>query len=203
MILNKDIIGKTYNQFIQYAINTSDAFLTVVLKNPSPPFCSKRQLTVAKEFLPSFEPDMTTIERWANREKKEIEQDTIYKTSCAEFIKELDSYLIHQRHNPIWPSTEILSGSSLYDINVYSTNQSVKELLLRPNSFLSWRFPYFPEDLSFFRNGYCWVYASSHEEYIEIFPKNEEEYNILTDMGIEFTDEYKVTPVSELFYEEY
>ena len=76
-------------------------------------------------------------------------------------------------------------------------------LLVRPKSYFSWRYPYYPEDLSFFRQNRWWLYSSSHEEYIEIFPSSISEYDMLVDMGIDFAEPYTPTPTDELYFEQY
>ncbi len=67
-----------------------------------------------------------------------------------------------------------------------------------------WLNPNFPEDIAFFRNGYCWLYSVAHEEICDIYCENEEEYEYLKLIGIEFVDdEFVPTPKAELYYEEY
>ena len=118
-------------------------------------------------------------------------------------MNSLAPMLIKQRHNRIWPSTEILSGPGVYNIDLYAANDSAFPLLIRPMSYFSWRYPKYPEDLSFFRNNRCWLYASSHEEYIEVYPQNRSEYDLLINMGLEIRDSYKPVLEKELFFEQY
>jgi len=203
MTIISDIRDNAYNKLIHYALETSDAFLCVSLSNPIFSVDVDEQIELAQEFLPSFKPDRQTIEYLKKKEDESIADTQIFMNSCIPFIKELEIFLIKQRHNPIWPSTEIISSPSTYNINVYRTEDMAFNLLVRPKSYFSWRYPYYPEDLSFFRQNRCWLYSSSHEEYIEIFPSSISEYDMLVDMGIDFAEPYTPTPTDELYFEQY
>lgn len=67
-----------------------------------------------------------------------------------------------------WAGTVTSGGFSEFmssDISVYRACNEMKRYLLEPNRLFNWKYPYFPEDISFFKNGYCWFYTVSHEEY--------------------------------------
>lgn len=144
------------------------------------------------------------IKRYRERENDSKKILRLFKHCCQPFLRELEPYLLKKRHNPDWPSTRAIARKiDDYDINIYSFTKETKTLLLSPNSYLNFRYPYYPEDLSIFRKGRCWAYSSSHEEYIEIFPSSISEYDMLVDMGIDFAEPYTPTPTDELYFEQY
>ena len=105
------------------------------LSNPIFSVDVDEQIELAQEFLPSFKPDRKTIEYLKKKEDESIADTQIFMNSCIPFIKELEIFLIKQRHNPIWPSTEIISSPSTYNINVYRTEDMAFNLLVRPKSY--------------------------------------------------------------------
>lgn len=203
MMLVDDIKGKTYNEFIKYAISKSDAFLLVSISSALPIFDYKDHIKNAKKILPLFDPDDSIIQNLKKLEKESHVEWELFNNCCAPFIKNMEKFKIKQRNNPIWPSTKILEGAEDYNICLYKASHDIIQFLLQPQSYLGWRYPRYPEDLSFFKNNYCWAYASSHEEYIEIIPEDYEEYIRLKEMGIEFQDEYNPAEKKDMFYEAY
>ena len=203
MTITYDIKDDIYIKLIQYALETSDAFLLVTLSSPVSSVSVAKQIELAQETLPSFKFNREIIENLRNQETENAIDAQKFRNCCIPFVKELEPYLIKQRHNPVWPSTEIISSPSTYNINIYGTQNIDLDLLVRPKSYFAWRYPYYPEDLSFFRQNRCWLYASSHEKYIEVLPMDRQEYDVLADMGIEFAQRYVPTSVKEMFFEKY
>ena len=76
----------------------------------------------------------------------------------------------------------------LFDILFFKLSEDVKKYLLSNNSLYSWLNPESPEDISFFKEGYCWLRSVSHEEIYNIYCKSEEEYEYLKSIGIRFRE---------------
>lgn len=204
MIVVDDIKDKVYNEFINYAISKSDAFLLVSISSALPIFDYKNHIKEVKKILPLFPFDDSIMQNFKNMEEESRTEQKIFYSCCVPFKESMEKFKIKQRYNPIWPSTKILEGAEdYYNICLYKASREVINFLLQPQSYLGWRYPKYPEDLSFFKNNYCWAYASSHEEYIEIIPEDYEEYLKFIEMGIEFQDEYDPTEKENMFYEEY
>lgn len=72
--------------------------------------------------------------------------------------------------------------------------KKVKDEILKKQSLYSWVFPNSIENLCFFKNGYCWLDSVAHEKFCEIYCKNEEEYEYLKSIGIQFIEK-KFIPV--------
>lgn len=85
----------------------------------------------------------------------------------------------------------------------FKLGKGLKDEIRNKNSILDWQGPYFLEDISFYKNGCCWLWSISHEEMCEIcFQKNDkEEYEYLKSIGIEFVEkEFTPTPEEYLDY---
>lgn len=92
----------------------------------------------------------------------------------------------------------------LFEIFFYQTTEKLKQYLLFNKNLYEWNNPKWPEDISFFKNGYCWLYSVTHENFCYIYCENKEEYEYLKSIGIEFQEkEFKSTPKNELYYENY
>lgn len=66
-----------------------------------------------------------------------------------------------------------------------------RDFLLSADSIFSWRYPLFPEDVCFFREGKCWLRTVAHEKLL--FAKNisETEAEQLENCGIKFFSDIK------------
>lgn len=92
----------------------------------------------------------------------------------------------------------------LFEVLFLKTNQSVKEYMLTNKNLYQWLNPKYPEDISFFKNGYCWLYSVAHEEMCEIYCENIKEYEYLKSLGIKFFEnKFTPTPKENLYYEDY
>lgn len=96
-----------------------------------------------------------------------------------------------------------ISNKAMYDEQfLYTTTyyirlaNEIKAELINKNSIYDWCFPMALEDLCFFKDGYCWLYSVAHEEILDIYCENEEEYNYLKSIGIEFEEDHFI-PISE------
>ena len=209
MILKDNIQGEVYRRFVDYAISTSDMFLYVTKGAP--------QIIDNTNFLRNIrtnDPELYNhnIVQKCKDEEKQIKYDLrIYQDNYMPFIPHFAPYLIKQRisggnnrkETLGWPATEKIIAQEHYSVNCYLAKVETKSLLLEPESYLGWRYPKYPEDLSFFRNNLCWSVVTSHEKLIQIFPKDREEYQILKNMGINFAEDYIPTKKEWMFYEEY
>ena len=211
MTIRDNIAADVYEKLIDYAMKHSDAVMTVWFEHdPSKPIETVADLRrYAFEVLPDFEETPEITKRW-----EDIEEENRYDKACVEaerepFIKKMAPYRIKIRYNDgpdgsaEWPSTHMVMCGSKLNLAVYGMCEELRPLLLAPDSYLSWRYPHFPEDLSFFQDNRCWLYASSHEEYIKIFPRSKEEYDTLLSLGVEIEGAYEPIDVNDLFYEEY
>lgn len=170
-ILTGEIKGDTYRKFIQYLVETSDTFMLVFLDPPLPKG-SKGKIN--------------------------------YYEETAKTRKLLAPYLIKSRKNTVWPGTVQGDGdiSLTRDdyIDIYRASLDLLPFLFKPDDIHNWVPPY-PQDLCFFRKGYCWMDNTVHERMTSIHCQTEEDARLLDRLGVRH-DVYKNWP-TELFYENY
>lgn len=116
-------------------------------------------------------------------------QDPLFEQRMMPFLKKLDPLLVKTRKDAdCWPGTDSVLDPRR-EIRVYRSHPSAFESLIQPVSLYNWQYPCFPEDLAFFRKGYCWMGMVSHDETAFILSRDEEELVRLEKMGISFDKE--------------
>ncbi len=92
----------------------------------------------------------------------------------------------------------------LFEVLFYETGDEVKEYVLTNRNLYNRLNPEYPEDLAFFKDGYCWLYSVTHEEIYHIYCENKKEYEYLKSIGIEFWEkEFVPTSKKDLYFENY
>lgn len=124
-----------------------------------------------------------------------------FKKNVLPFIEKLEPYLIKIRHNKIWPGQERL-GRKKHNIYLFKIYPELEKLLLEPNGLYKWTYPNYPEDISFFRKGKCWLASIAHEKWSNVYPDSAEEIKELRKLGVEF-EQFNDINECENFYEEY
>ena len=133
------------------------------------------------------------------------------------FEKKFKKYILKHRNGTHWVGTRIgykeLKTEGYYDppgfeklFNIYflKIGDPVKEYLLSNCDLFSWFNPEYPEDISFFKDGYCWINSVTHEEFCEICCEDEAEYNYLISLGLgDAKEQYIPVSKEELYYEDY
>lgn len=113
-----------------------------------------------------------------------------------------DCFLTYKRDD--WWEENNSIPDEYYRLHFYKINENLKEYLLSNKNLYAWLNPKYPEDISFFKNGYCWLYSVTHEKICNIYCENEQEYEYLKSIGIKFVDnEFKPIPKDKLYYEKY
>lgn len=130
---------------------------------------------------------------------------------AKEKLKILEQNLFEKYHKYFIGNKEedwVKENNSVFNVyyitHFYRLGNELKEYLLSNKNLYNWLEPKYPEDICFYKNGYCWLYSVTHEEICDIYCENEEEYEYLKSIGIEFVeDKFVPTPKEELYYEEY
>ncbi|MCO1604737.1 hypothetical protein [Desulfosporosinus nitroreducens] len=192
-----------YEKLIDYALSKSDAFMLVLRRQFDCDINDFEFILLKQE---EFENQMQYQKYLKSCEKSQKEmliRAQIYKERKKPFLLKLQPYLIKVRHKPEeWPSTMCGDRSNKinFDINLYKVCREVRAHLLEPEGLFHWIYPYFPEDLCFFNDGYCWLSTSAHEGDAEIYTNNKDDVQVLKDLGLKF--KYKDKEI-KMFYEEY
>lgn len=125
-----------------------------------------------------------------------------------EFEEKLLNSLIKCIHRPTWIFHESLCEdietiNKTFNIYFYETTEEVKKYLLSNQDLYSWLNPKYPEDISFFKDGWCYFSTITHEEMCDIYPEDEEEYIYLKNIGVKFLEkEFVPLDKSQMYYEE-
>ena len=85
---------------------------------------------------------------------------------------------------------------------MFQVSEDSFSLVEQPMSFWNWMLPDYPEDLSFYRNGFCWFATCSHEQIIWFCAEREIAEKIISLSGIPF-EKNGYCDENELFHEKY
>lgn len=180
VVINEEVKDETYEKLIEYYIKKCDTVMFVA---------DKRGLSLS-----------------ANKKlEKNMEM----------MGRKLKNSIIKKIHRPYWtfhscmfdknshPRVKEEDFANLFTIYFYKTNNEVKEYLLSHKNLYTWLNPKYPEDISFFKNGWCLLSTIIHEKTIYIEVENQEEYEHLKNIGIEFNEpEFTPTPKEAMLFEE-
>ena len=210
LLIYQELEEDTYNKLIDFACGKSDAFMLIIYKYSND--IDRMYKKPDKKLVKNKELYLKILDSIERAKKQKIEENKISEKSLIPFSEKLKPYLIKKRNSPIkWPGMikwlgmmEITPDDNyIIDICVYKVCNEVKTYLAEPKGLFNWKYPYFPDDLCFFKDGFCWFSTVAHEGYACMYIKNSVELEILKKLGIEF----KVTECNEdkvdLFYEDY
>lgn len=68
----------------------------------------------------------------------------------------------------------------------FELNDESKSILFSKKNIYDWIPPFSLEDLCLYKDGFMWLYSIAHEDICDIVCENEEEYEFLKSIGIEF-----------------
>lgn len=201
--LNEELTEESYNKLIDYALSKSDAFMVAVYRH-SENIESVYSLP-DRSMFESDELYKRMVKRCKEAKKEAYIKKDIFDRYTEPVLNNLKAYLIKKRDFPTeWPGIKVIfTNGTRVDIYVYRVCNEVKPFLLQTKGLFKWKYPYFPDDLSFFKNGYCWFYTVAHEEYGFIFVESHDEINCLEEMGLNFKFAKCDDDEQPLFYEEY
>jgi len=204
------LIGEVFCKFIDYAIEKSDSFM--LARNND---CKVNYNRILESIIKE-EKDLKQKGFLDKKNSKRIcdEKDYCEKIKndyCNSILNMLHPYEIRRRDYAVmWPLNVNSHPDSLFEF-FDSINQPYnREDYLFHSIFLfkacketgdiiknvstkmkDWDEPTHPKDLSFFKNGNCWLATCIHENMVFIILDNYEEYGFLEKMGIIF-HEYDV-----------
>ncbi|AAK79040.1 hypothetical protein BJV85_002938 [Clostridium acetobutylicum] len=203
ILIEEELNLKAYEGIINFAVSKSDACMLVIYrygeeeKISNPP--RRNDYNNEEDYL-MF---LNCLERM---KKERYDNLDIFKKSTEPLLEKIRPYLIKKRNFPTeWPGVKVVfySKYTSVDICVYSICKELETYLLEAKGLFNWKYPYFPDDLCFFKNGYCWFSVVAHEEYACIYIEDAQDIEKLLKIGVKF----KVTECNKdevkLFYEDY
>ncbi len=119
-----------------------------------------------------------------------------YKTLKQEWQNKLLQDRILIRHNPAWPSTNLVKCPQVPDICIYRLNDHSLRILLSAGSLFDWNYPYLPEDISFFSSGQCIMGINAHERYA-FMQDSRENRSLLHEMDVQYNLIQNASPYFE------
>ena len=146
---------------------------------------------------------------WHYKRAERREQEAILKNTTDIFERELKKDFLKKRDDGQWVFTIEESGvpgasDHGFGIYFYKFSDTLTDFLLTNKNLYEWNNPYYPQDISLFKNGYCWLYSIADEDMCFIYCENEEEYEYLKSIGVEFSKtEFVPTPKKDLYFEKY
>ena len=205
MIITEKIEGEQYKNLIRYALDTSDAVMVVILNDPSSVHIHTAEemevrwkTTFPNQPFPNFAKD-----NWNRKEKEARANLEIYRTQYPVLVEKMEPYILKKRYNTVWPSHCSDTIGKPYTIAFYKACEEIYELLLEPKAYDAWRYPYYPHDLSFFKDGKAWLYGCSHESYVEFEARSQEDYDAISALGISLHEPFREMPVDQWYVEQY
>lgn len=95
-------------------------------------------------------------------------------------------------HSKEIETLEYGSLNILYSDTYYiDLTSDIKEEILSKSDIYDWKYPTCLDNISFFKNGKCYLSTVAHEEICRIYCENKEEYNYFKSIGIDFIDNDK------------
>lgn len=201
--ITEELNLESYTKFIDYSFSKSDAFMLVTYRENE-----NIELMFSEPSINlSLNEEIRLMILKSNEEAKKIKYKDIgiFKERTEPFLGKLQPYLIKKRNYPTeWPGIKVvLNEYTNVDICVYKVCDEVKPYLLEPKGLFNWKYPYFPDDLSFFKGGYCWFTIVAHEGFACMYIKNDDDIRNLKELGMDFNVTEHNDNEKSLFYEEY
>lgn len=153
--------SETYIKFINYGFDTSDA-IGFVFKT----YKQKFNLGDGSLLPTAMYEDKNGISQDTDNAKRNAE---LFDKHYTKFKKAVDSDILRIKNLPEWPAIGghvIIKGRPKddFEIIICKCSENVRKQVLSARSFSRWSYPYYPEDICFFRNHCCWFLSDNYEK---------------------------------------
>jgi len=178
MIVKKFNNKNTYKKLIEYYFNKCDVIMFV------------------------FRTDGLSI---YDKQQMKNKSELIEKQLKSSLIKNINrpTWVFHESANSEYSCLSDEDFIQQFNIYFYKCTEEVKKYLLSNQNIYTWLNPNYPEDMSFFKDGYCLLNTLTHEEICDIEVETKEEYEYLKNIGIEFYDnKFTKADKKHMYYEE-
>lgn len=117
-----------------------------------------------------------------------LDEKQKYKLKSLEnnLLRKLKKDFICVSEDPEWLKYNDYPSNLYYLYHFYHFSDEMKNYLLTNKNLYAWLNPNYPEDISFFKDGYCLLYSVAHENLCNIYCENEKEYKYLKLIGVNF-----------------
>ena len=117
-----------------------------------------------------------------------------YKNKVMPEIEKISTHLVHVYESEIY-------GTNGYDrereIYVVKIDDSLDVSFFDNHSLFDWRYPDFPEDICFYKEGKCYMETVAHEQWCFFYSADEELESFLQESNIEYwiEDDFEDIPL--------
>lgn len=139
----ENISGEKYKEFLHIAIDSSDAF-SIMIRYPKSP---ETLFGFNKGFYKEAIDYIKTMKQWRAA---------------------MQANLLKSRHDSQWASGISYDPNYAFTIDYYKFNTDTLPFVMQPQSLFGWNGPLFPEDICFFKKGYCWMTTTTHETFASV-----------------------------------
>lgn len=119
------------------------------------------------------------------------------KRNAKKLRDSLKKYEIYSENTKEWANTTTIDERNIYNIVFYYSKIECLNILAQIGEIYAWDYPNAPMDLCFYKNGYCWLSITAHEEMAYLYTDDEKEIKELESIGAKLTLE---SENGELFY---
>lgn len=193
---------ESYNRLISYALSKSDAFMLVTYR-----YIENKKLMTQHHFKKTCKNDKSRIMKYYDEVKRKKRKDAaIFIKSTEPLLRRLKPFLIKTRNYPtVWPSANVIfyDDYTSVDICTYKACEEVKPYLMETKGLFNWKYPYYSDDLCFFKGGYCWFSTLAHEEYACIYVEDSKDVEKIKEFIVNFDVNKCNEEDVDLFYEKY
>jgi len=129
-------------------------------------------------------------------------EDEPLKKSARKVKNLLERFKIYARNVNQWPAMITQNENNhIYRMIMYRAAPEAVEALGEADSLWDWDYPARPMDLCFYKDGYGWFAASSHEQWNALYTDDERIVERMRSLGLTVTREGDMDE-SKLFYDD-
>ena len=170
IFVGQSFVGENYRRLVEFAFAHSDAAMTV-FETPGYGRESDAKIMETRALLSPYILESRNSSE-CTPERPEFE----WPGTCVGYLDPFDfAAVFYHEDRRIYADT-------------YELTDFVKDYILSVDGFFHWTNRYGnPEDISFFKDGRCWLFTTSHDNYLFFLEHTEEIRRMLDEMKIEYS----------------
>ena len=170
IFVEQSIVGENYRRLVEFAFAHSDAAMTV-LETSGYSREDDEKIMETRALLSPY-----LLESRNNSECTPEHPEFEWPGTRMDYLDPLD------------PAAVFFHEDWRIYADTYELTDFVMDYILSVNGFFYWTRRYGnPEDISFFKDGKCWLFTTSHENYLYFLEHTEEIREMLDEMKIEYS----------------
>lgn len=174
-----DISNDKYKKFICFVLDNAEYF-SFQLPNVNHFLVTEKNSALLLEEMKS---DIAVL----TDNKKENKTFVEYKNKTLPLIDIIRSQIVSVVYDVSYCDDIYNYGTEAYIVKIDDID-SCKKFLFSAKSLFSWKYPEFPEDICFIRNGKCWIRSIAHEQMLFLENITECEKEFLASIGVNYLE---------------